>query len=209
MTALGTIRQRADAHVGAAIAIDREGRVVFCNDAAGRLLARPADRVPGLRLESLLEIKDVFANRTCADFCGLWEMAARDETMQRFCLALGPAGETVPRRFIVDAEVVEGSEEPGSGPHLLLLLLPDRRRSPDSAGRGGMVEDHDTRAVDLTRRQAQILRLLANGRSSAEIAGVLSISVNTVRKHVQASLGKLGARSQAHAVAVALRLNLL
>lgn len=205
-----SLRKRAAARNGAALAVDRNGRVVFCNEAAGRILTRPADQVRGMPLVSLLEVKDAFGNRTCTELCGLWEMAERGEPIRRFALDLCPAGDTGLRRFIVDAEVVEEvAEEPGSRRQLLLFLLPDRRRSRAGAAGEGARDDRDTRAVELTRRQVQILGLLAEGRSSVEIAGLLSISVNTVRKHIQASLRKLGAHSQVQAVAAAIRQGLL
>lgn len=64
-------------------------------------------------------------------------------------------------------------------------------------------------AGDLTRREEQVLRLLGQGASSAEIAESMGISGNTVRKHVQRLLDKLGARSRLEAVAEAVRRGLL
>lgn len=58
---------------------------------------------------------------------------------------------------------------------------------------------------DLTSRELEVLRLLAKGSDTAKIAAELGISVNTVRNHIQAVLGKLGAHSQLEAVAMALR----
>jgi DNA-binding CsgD family transcriptional regulator len=58
----------------------------------------------------------------------------------------------------------------------------------------------------LTRRQRQVLELLADGRSNAEIATILHISPRTVGHHVQAILIKLGVDNRTHAVAQALQL---
>jgi DNA-binding NarL/FixJ family response regulator len=55
----------------------------------------------------------------------------------------------------------------------------------------------------LTDREREILALLADGKSSAEIACELVISPRTVGTHVQHILGKLGVHSRAKAVAVA------
>ena len=55
----------------------------------------------------------------------------------------------------------------------------------------------------LTRREAQVLRLLASGRTQPEIAEQLVISSSTVGSHIEHILGKLDVHSRAEAVAVA------
>jgi PAS domain S-box-containing protein len=57
----------------------------------------------------------------------------------------------------------------------------------------------------LTRREAQILRELAEGRSNVEIARALDISPATVRNHTQNILSKLGVHSKLEAVVLALK----
>lgn len=57
----------------------------------------------------------------------------------------------------------------------------------------------------LTRRQRQILQLLADGNSTTDIAHSLHVSTETVRTHTKATLARLDARDRAHAVAIALR----
>lgn len=57
----------------------------------------------------------------------------------------------------------------------------------------------------LTRRELDVLQLLASGRSVTEIAEELYLSVHTVRNHVRAVLAKLDARSQLDAVVRAVR----
>ena len=57
----------------------------------------------------------------------------------------------------------------------------------------------------LTRRELQVLRLLAEGRRQAEIASELVISQKTVGTHIEHILGKLGVHSRTQAVAMAYR----
>jgi DNA-binding NarL/FixJ family response regulator len=57
----------------------------------------------------------------------------------------------------------------------------------------------------LTRRQRQIVQLLADGHSTDRAARVLGVSPETVRTHMKAVLARLGARDRAHAVAISLR----
>jgi DNA-binding NarL/FixJ family response regulator len=57
----------------------------------------------------------------------------------------------------------------------------------------------------LTRREREVLRLLAEGRPNREIADALSISPRTVGKHVEGILATLGVESRTAAVGYALR----
>jgi two-component system, NarL family, response regulator len=57
----------------------------------------------------------------------------------------------------------------------------------------------------LTRRQRQILQLLANGESPTAAARQLDVSEETVKTHTKHALARLGARNRTHAVAIALR----
>jgi two-component system, NarL family, response regulator LiaR len=56
---------------------------------------------------------------------------------------------------------------------------------------------------DLTAREWEVLDLLCADRTTAQIAGDLEMSVETVRSHVKHILRKLGVHSRAEAVAVA------
>lgn len=73
-----------------------------------------------------------------------------------------------------------------------LLELRARRRSA-------------TDDVALTGREADVLRALAAGGTTTEIAATLFISAETVRTHVKHLLAKLGVRDRTQAVAWAFR----
>ncbi len=61
----------------------------------------------------------------------------------------------------------------------------------------------------LTRREREVLRLLAAGLANKEIAARLSISDHTAKFHVASILGKLGASSRTEAVAFGIRRGLV
>jgi DNA-binding NarL/FixJ family response regulator len=85
----------------------------------------------------------------------------------------------------------------------LLALHPDAlapSRVGDAAVEAG---------TPLTTREREIVELMAEGASNRLIALRLEISRHTVKFHVASILAKLGARSRAEAVAVALRRGLL
>lgn len=63
--------------------------------------------------------------------------------------------------------------------------------------------------TDLTPRELEVLRLLAEGVGTREMASHLAVSPNTIRNHVRAVLGKLGAGSRLEAVTIARRMDLI
>jgi PAS domain S-box-containing protein len=61
----------------------------------------------------------------------------------------------------------------------------------------------------LTRRQQEILELLAAGRSTAEMATQLTVSRETVRNHIRSVFRELQVHTRPEAIAAARRLGLL
>jgi PAS domain S-box-containing protein len=66
-------------------------------------------------------------------------------------------------------------------------------------------EEAGTPPAHLTPRQAEVLRLLEQGRSTKQIAQELHMSVETVRNHVRHLLRALGVNTRLEAVAAARR----
>lgn len=67
---------------------------------------------------------------------------------------------------------------------------------------GGRSSDA-TAFPQLTRREREILELMARGLGNTAIADHFVLSLKTVRNHVSAVMGKIGASSRAEAVAIA------
>ena len=61
----------------------------------------------------------------------------------------------------------------------------------------------------LTRREAEVLRMIAIGKSNQEIAASIFRSPNTVANHVRSILAKLGAANRTEAATFAVRHGLL
>jgi DNA-binding NarL/FixJ family response regulator len=63
--------------------------------------------------------------------------------------------------------------------------------------------------LDLTKRELEVLQLIANGHATQEIARQLFIAEETVKSHVRNLLARMQARSRSQAVAMALRRRLI
>jgi DNA-binding NarL/FixJ family response regulator len=100
------------------------------------------------------------------------------------------------------AEVAETVRVAAAGeaviaPAMLARLLPQLNRP------------HQALGSDLTEREIEVLRLMALGHANKTVARDLTLSVHTVRNHVQSILTKLGAHSKLEAVSIAVREKLI
>jgi two-component system, NarL family, response regulator LiaR len=77
---------------------------------------------------------------------------------------------------------------------------PERRAHPPLPGGG---------AGSFSPREAEVLRLLAQGYTNQQIASELFLSTSTVKKHVQKIIGKLGVSDRTQAAVLAVELGLL
>jgi DNA-binding NarL/FixJ family response regulator len=76
-------------------------------------------------------------------------------------------------------------------------------------GAGTVLGEAARRLGELTEREVQVLRLIADGHSNLEISGLLHIAESTVKTHVKRVLAKVGARDRAQAVVVAYQSGLM
>ena len=79
----------------------------------------------------------------------------------------------------------------------------DPRLLPGEAGRAAQARS------GLTRREYEVLRLAAQGRTNPEIAECTGLARNTVKTYLQAALHKLGARNRVEAIGKASEAGLL
>jgi DNA-binding NarL/FixJ family response regulator len=106
---------------------------------------------------------------------------------------------------ISPAQLVAAIEAVASG---LLVLHPSHASEGLPAG-SAPSRTLDELAESLTRRELEVLQMLAAGLSNKEIAARLNISDHTVKFHVASILGKLGAASRTEAVSLGIRRGLV
>jgi DNA-binding NarL/FixJ family response regulator len=91
------------------------------------------------------------------------------------------------------------------------LLAPSvtRRLIAHFTGRARAPSKADGRLEELTEREREVLSLVAQGLSNAELAEMLHISLPTAKTHVSRILTKLGARDRTQLVILAYELGLV
>lgn len=204
----------------AAIATDALGRIAFWNGKARELLEDGDHQVlqVGNPFHEALQARDVFGNRLSPEGSPLQVMLEEGEAIQGFEMDVHKAT-GCRARVSVSVVAVLGPEPDAC--HLIHLLRERQRRrrtdelldrllaEPDSTGSSLRRENGDQGLPDLTPRERQVLRLLADGLTTDQIADQLHISVHTVRRHCQNLMRKLGIHSKVEAVALALRRRLI
>lgn len=97
----------------------------------------------------------------------------------------------VPNQTVADAVRSAYADIPALGPEATKALIRSNT-SPDKVG------------DNLSPREREVLALVAQGKSNAEIAEALTISQTTARNHVGACLAKLGVANRTQAATFAL-----
>lgn len=100
-----------------------------------------------------------------------------------------------PEELVHAVRVVAGGDAL-LAPSITRRLIEDYSRRPVRA-------KIDPRLEQLTERELDVLRLLATGKSNAELAAQLFLSEGTVKTHISHLLAKLGARDRVQAVVFA------
>jgi PAS domain S-box-containing protein len=190
-----------------ALVMRSDGRVVLWNRSAEKLLGYTAREVRGQVCCNVLAGRDDRGNRLCYVGCQVMALVKLGDPIRDFDMLTRTKNGSSRWLNVSTLVTANGS----SGPltvHLfrdvtatkeLLRITQDRSTPPQKR------ED----SVGLTRRELEILRLLAAGQSTTAMVGQLHVSPATVRNHVQHILTKLGVHTRLQAVAHATSQHLL
>lgn len=189
-----------------AYAVTRGGVVIAWNQPAEDAFGHPAEHALGRHCWELLAGRDVFSNRYCCEGCPVRETAFAHQPVRASSLYFKTANGDRRRFdvFMLLFGMEDGAESlvhvcRAAAPHDAITML-----APN--GHGALVDPgHD----ELTPRELQLLRLLADGMETADIAAELCVSVSTTRNHVQNVLRKLRVHSRTAAVVKAQQLGLV
>jgi PAS domain S-box-containing protein len=188
-----------------AFVIGPDGVIVLWNRAAEKMLGYTAREVIGRPCCDLFVGHDDHGNRLCYRGCHVMALVRMGDPVQSFDMKTRSKNGR-PVWINVSTLVVSGGRagvpltvhlfRDVTATKELLTLVQDRLSTPAApAGPDGT----------LTRREIEILGLVATGTRTRIIAERLHVSPATVRNHVQNILGKLGAHSRLEAVAWATR----
>ena len=185
-----------------AFVVTTDSRIVLWNRAAEKILGHTARDTVGRLCCDVLVGRDESGNRLCYKGCHVMALVKMGDPVQSFDMQtrtkagrpvwlnlstlVAPDGVGGPLTIHLFRDVTSTKE---------LLSLVSQRLSPATA-------PAET-SGDLTRRELEILRLVATGADTKTTAQQLHVSPATVRNHVQNILSKLGVHSRLQAVAYA------
>jgi len=192
-----------------AVVIGGDGYVRGWNRAAEKILGYSAQEVIGQRCYDVLAGYDEHDNRICHPGCRVMTLLGLGESVQTFDMR---SRTKTGHRIWLNISVL--SVPNGRDGNVIVHLFRDVTATKDLAR---FVHDHlagaasrqDPAIQALTRREIEILRLLATGLRSVGIAERLHVSRATVKNHAQNILTKLGVHSRLEAVAYAVHHRLL
>ena len=114
--------------------------------------------------------------------------------------AVAPADDTATSQIVELNALDQLAAERDMGPLRVRVRQSLRDRGQATTGVKG---PRRANGAGLSKREQQVLRLIADGMTNSEIAATLGLSVRTVESHVSRVIAKLGASTRAHAAAVA------
>jgi LuxR family maltose regulon positive regulatory protein len=133
---------------------------------------------------------------------------AEPEGFVRVFVDEGPPMAALLRRLIQDSQN-DGATPNGAPDGYAGRLLERFALEPLPSGNGGPLEAPAIGIEPLSDREVEVLELVAEGRTNAQIADELFLSVGTVKAHVHHIFNKLLVRNRSQAVARARELHLL
>lgn len=200
-------------------AVDAEQRIIFCNRAAARILGFEPEEILGRYCYDVIAGGDYLGQPFCRRDCPIVGSTKRGRGVQNFDIRCRKAdgGEVW---LNVSVLTVEDPEGEGRLTVDLFRDITQRRRSemlaqqiveavsryqPEEgeAKREEAGRPYPVPAPRLTRRELDVLRLLACGTSLPVMAQTLGIKGATVSNHIEHILGKLGVHSRLEAVVYA------
>ena len=195
-----------------AFVIASDGRIVFWNRTAEKILGYAARDVLGRPCCDIFVGRDDNDNRLCYQGCHVMTLVKLAEPIQTFDMRTQTkAGKAIWLNFSILVTPANGKTGPMTI-HLfrdvtatkeLLTLVHERLAAP-----GPGIAAPENGSV-LTRRELEVLRLMAGGTNTVSAAEKLHVSPATIRNHVQNIFGKLGVHSRLEAVAYATKHRLL
>jgi PAS domain S-box-containing protein len=202
----------------ATFVVDITGEICYWSPKAERLLGFKKEQVLRKSCAEVLAGRDEAGGEICRNECAIFEVARKGGELTAYDLHTATASG---RRKWLSTSILVAHVTTCASPLLVHLVrdIDHRKRiegvthnilvhvghltgnEANDLVRGGASDP----PTDLTARELSVLRLLARGLSTRDIAHRLNVSPITARNHVQHILGKLGCHSRLEAVLTAVR----
>lgn len=214
---MNELRKALERAADGAFVIDENLQVVYANPAAGEVLGSEPGELTGQPCFRILRGRDEFRRLVCTAHCEVARVAAEGGRVPSYDLQVraktgefrwlnitvfalqGPENGSV-RIVHLFRNVTQTKDDERFFEQLLEIARRYHNLPADSESQGASVA-----ASALTRREREVLSLLAQGLTTAEISQHLSISPYTARNHIQRILQKLQVHSRLEAVTYAIR----
>jgi len=209
---LEEIRKLAYGTADAAYVLDAQGSIVSWNSAAESLFGLAEMDVVGQPCSETLKGIDECGHECGAD-CSILRRAQCRDPLKNYDIKTRVGGKDI----WCNVSVVILDSSTSTMAYTLHIVRPtDAQKRLELAVRNFVVSETgitDTKArdllavkrsptatVDLTKREVEVLRLLAGGSTTAKLADQLGISQTTANNHVQHVMKKLSAHSRLEAI---------
>lgn len=189
----------------AAFAVDRKGVIVQWNPAAEKTFGFPATEALQQKCWRLLGGKDTYSNKYCCKFCPLREMAFQHEAVNGFDASFKTAS-AGRKQFSISCVTVFDESDNGV---LLHVCHPQTETAKRGNNNVTSKSSAKNKGVTLSQRETEVLKLLADEKSTRQMASLMGISPATVRNHIFNTLRKLRVHTRLEAVLSGNRLNLI
>ena len=190
----------------AAFAVNQSGEIELWNSEAEKLFGYAARTALGQRCWKLLAGQDSHGNRYCSEFCPVREMTSRHESVHSFPLSFQTASEG---RKKIPTSYLQIFNHSGDGLLLHICHQPLELPEPVSHEKVHYEPADKRRGRGLTKRELDVLALLADSKTTAEIASTMCISQATVRNHIHHILSKLHVHNRLEAILIGQRIDLI
>ncbi len=206
------LKELVDSTGDAAFAVDGAGLIAVWNGAAERMFGLTAEDVVGQPCGEILRGVDE-CGPVCSQNCGVRQAVSDHRQVSNYDLqAQTPQGQKWFNVSVLVAEVansnlpysihiIRGVDVRKRLELLMCDFIVNEAGLPAKEVKAGAGANRSpAREVNLTGRELEVLRLLAKGATSENIAERLSISRTTVNNHVQHVLQKLNAHTRLEAI---------
>lgn len=209
---LREIKQLLEGTAEAAILIDSNGIIAGCNKAAAKFFGLNENDFIGKPCQEVVLGTDE-CGRKCSETCTIQKRAQHHQPINSYDIQV----KTKENMQWCNVSVLIADEANSTDPYTIHIIRPqDFQKKLEFLVRDFVVKETNLPAnnvkevlsakktpivnVELTKREIEILQLLANGDTSAKVAKKLFISTSTVNNHIQHIMQKLNAKSRLEAI---------